>query len=77
MTEFEIEIYRTFGTKSACNEYMGWSPSAISKIVNGTRHLKANEINKLAEKMEISSMERFKAIFFNIGLPNGNKGEQP
>lgn len=68
-TEFELAILRAFGTYKECTRFMKWSPSAISKIVNGQRQLKVSEIEKLEAKFNIQTYEQFKDIFFN--LPNG------
>lgn len=71
-TEFELAILRAFGSNKECAKYMGWTPSAVTKIVTGKRKLKADEIEKLEKKFDVRSYDQFKAIFFDIKLPNGN-----
>ena len=71
--ELELEIFRTFRTKRACAEFLGVHPSLITKIVAGERPLRASEIEKLADKFGIKTLERLREVFFTQELPSGNK----
>lgn len=71
--ELELEILRAFRTKRACAEYLGVHPSLITKIVSGERSLRASEIECLTDRFGINSMDRFREVFFERQLPNGNQ----
>lgn len=74
MTEFEIAVLRRFGSRTKCEQFMNWSPSAVRKIVKGERQLKGPEIDKLAKEFNVKNYADFRRIFFTLPSADRQSG---
>lgn len=72
-TDFELEVLRKYGTYGACEKHMKWAQGTVTKIAQGNRKLKGNEIDHLIDEFSVNSVADIKRIFFKLDLPTGKK----
>jgi transcriptional regulator with XRE-family HTH domain len=62
--DLDNAIRRAFPSKKECAQFMGWSMTTLSKILNRKRSLREDEIQKLSEKLNFEDYNQFRKIFF-------------
>ena len=58
------KVLSRYKTVSDFAEAIGWSRNKASRIVNGVQEPDTNEMQQLAELLQISTAEDFTALFF-------------